>query len=60
MVYHTFQTVIFPALVSFLATVISTRFLMNYMSSAGIVMEDKNKEKLSIFHMPGLPRRSES
>jgi UDP-N-acetylglucosamine--dolichyl-phosphate N-acetylglucosaminephosphotransferase len=45
MVYHTFQTIIVPAIVSFIITVISTKFLMSYFFSAGIVAEDKNKEK---------------
>jgi UDP-N-acetylglucosamine--dolichyl-phosphate N-acetylglucosaminephosphotransferase len=45
MVYHTFQTVIIPALISFFITVISTRFIMGYLFSSGIIIEDKNKEK---------------
>jgi UDP-N-acetylglucosamine--dolichyl-phosphate N-acetylglucosaminephosphotransferase len=45
MVYHTFQTVIIPALISFFMTVISTKFLMSYLFSSGIIIEDKNKEK---------------
>jgi len=45
MVYHSFQTVIIPALISFAITLISTRFLIGYLFSSGIIMQDKNKEK---------------
>lgn len=45
MAYHTFQTVIIPALITFIITYFSTRFLIGYLSSSGIVIEDKNKEK---------------
>ncbi len=45
MAYHTFQTVIIPALVSFVVTLVSIWFLRGYLRSAGIVVEDKNKEK---------------
>ncbi len=51
MVYHTFQTIIIPALVSFIITVVGTKFLIEYFYSAGIVAEDKNKEKPLI--LPG-------
>ncbi len=44
-VYHTFLTVIVPALVSFAITVITTKFLMSYFLSAGVIEEDRNKEK---------------
>lgn len=45
MVYHTFQTIIFPALIAYLVTLVSTRFVMRYLASSGIVIEDKNKAK---------------
>lgn len=45
MVYHTFQTIIVPAVVTFIITVISIKFLIGYFYSAGIIAEDKNKEK---------------
>ncbi len=45
MAYQTFQTVIIPALITFLVTVVSTRFIMGYLYSSGIIIEDKNKEK---------------
>ena len=51
MVYNTFQTIIVPAIVSFLITIISTKFLMSYFLSAGIIAEDKNKSKST--RLPG-------
>ncbi|MDE1855566.1 MAG: hypothetical protein KGH57_04615 [Candidatus Micrarchaeota archaeon] len=45
MVYHTFQTLLVPALVSFIITLISTRFVIGYLASSGIEIDDKNKEK---------------
>jgi UDP-N-acetylglucosamine--dolichyl-phosphate N-acetylglucosaminephosphotransferase len=51
MVYHTFQTIIIPAIVAFIITAISIKFLMDYFSGAGIVAEDKNKGKHTI--LPG-------
>ncbi len=45
MVYHSFQTIIIPAVVSFLITIVSVKFTMGYFSSAGIIAEDKNKAK---------------
>lgn len=45
MVYHTFQTLLIPALVSFVITLISTRFVIGYLSSSGIMVDDKNKER---------------
>jgi UDP-N-acetylglucosamine--dolichyl-phosphate N-acetylglucosaminephosphotransferase len=43
--YHTFITLLVPAIVSFVTTYIATRFLMGYFYSAGIVEEDRNKGK---------------
>jgi UDP-N-acetylglucosamine--dolichyl-phosphate N-acetylglucosaminephosphotransferase len=45
MAYHTFQTLIVPALVSFVITIIATKFLISYLSSSGITIDDKNKER---------------
>lgn len=45
MVYHTFQTVIIPALISFVVALAAVWFLRDYLRGAGIVVEDKNKEK---------------
>jgi UDP-N-acetylglucosamine--dolichyl-phosphate N-acetylglucosaminephosphotransferase len=45
MAYHTFQTLIVPALVTFVITLISTRFVVGYLTSSGITIDDKNKEK---------------
>lgn len=45
MVYHTFQTVIIPALISFVVALAAVWFLRGYLKSAGIAVEDKNKEK---------------
>jgi UDP-N-acetylglucosamine--dolichyl-phosphate N-acetylglucosaminephosphotransferase len=45
MAYHTFLTLIIPAIISFLVTVASTKFVIGYLYESGIVIEDKNKEK---------------
>jgi UDP-N-acetylglucosamine--dolichyl-phosphate N-acetylglucosaminephosphotransferase len=45
MAYHTFQTLIVPAIVTFVITLISTRFVVGYLTSSGITIDDKNKEK---------------
>lgn len=45
MVYHSFQTIIIPAVVAFLITLVAAKFLIEYFFSAGIVAEDKNKRK---------------
>jgi len=44
-VYHTFITLLVPAIVSAAITVITTKFLMNYLYGAGVIEEDKNKGK---------------
>lgn len=46
MVYKTFQTILVPGLIVFIATIIATRFLANYLYNAGVVAEDKNKMKV--------------
>ena len=45
MAYHTFQTIIIPAIVVFAITYVATKFLMGYLFGAGIIAEDRNKEK---------------
>ncbi len=45
MSYHTFQTIIIPAIVVFAVTYFVTKFLMRYLYGAGIIAEDRNKEK---------------
>ena len=43
--YSSFLTLIIPAIISFIATVVGTRFLMRYLYGAGVVGEDHNKGK---------------
>ena len=43
--YHTYLTVIVPAIIAFIVTVLATRFLIEYFYGAGIVGEDNNKKK---------------
>ncbi len=45
MAYHTFQTLLIPALITFIITLVSTKFVTGYLSSSGITIDDKNKEK---------------
>lgn len=44
--YNTYLTIIVPAFLGLLATLIGTRFLISYLYGAGIVAEDRNKEKV--------------
>ena len=53
MAYHTFQTVIIPAIVVFVVTYFVTKFLMDYLYGAGIIAEDKNKAKPLILPSSG-------
>jgi len=46
MLFHTYITVIIPAVVAFAATLIAVLFTMNYFPKAGIIAEDHNKEKI--------------
>jgi UDP-N-acetylglucosamine--dolichyl-phosphate N-acetylglucosaminephosphotransferase len=46
MAYHSFLTIILPALCALVATVLSIKFMMPYFYGAGIVAEDRNKEKV--------------
>ncbi len=41
---HTFLTIIIPALVTFIITLIATRFLMSYMYESGVTTPDHNKK----------------
>ncbi len=43
--YQTFETIILPAVVVFITTFYSTRFLVKYLYSSGIIAEDINKPK---------------
>jgi UDP-N-acetylglucosamine--dolichyl-phosphate N-acetylglucosaminephosphotransferase len=43
--YSSFLTIIIPSVLAFIITVISTRFLMSYLYGAGVVAEDRNKDK---------------
>ena len=51
--YHTFQTIIIPGIIVFAVTLFGTKFLMSYFYRAGIVAEDKNKEKPVILPSSG-------
>jgi len=44
MLFHSYITVIIPALLSFAATLIAVMFALNYFPRAGIIAEDHNKE----------------
>ncbi len=43
--YHTYITLIVPALIAFVVTVIATRFVISYMMESGITGMDHNKGK---------------
>jgi UDP-N-acetylglucosamine--dolichyl-phosphate N-acetylglucosaminephosphotransferase len=51
MAYHSFLTIILPAAFALFATIIATKFIMHYFYSAGIVAEDRNKDKIR--RLPG-------
>ncbi|MDE1825392.1 MAG: hypothetical protein KGH82_03320 [Candidatus Micrarchaeota archaeon] len=53
LVYHTYLTVIVPALIAFIITTIATRFLMDYFLGAGVVGDDNNKPKKIILPSSG-------
>lgn len=44
-VYHSYLTLIIPAVVTFLVTVASTLFVMSYMADSGVTAIDHNKKK---------------
>lgn len=48
--YHSYLTIIIPAVIAFVITVVSTLFLMSYMSDSGVTAMDHNKK-----HAPTLP-----
>ena len=41
--FHTYLTVVVPAIVAFVITVVATKFVINYMREAGITITDHNK-----------------
>ena len=43
--YHTYLTLIVPAIIAFIITTVATKFLMDYFLGAGIVGDDNNKPK---------------
>ncbi|MDE1851697.1 MAG: hypothetical protein KGH69_03355 [Candidatus Micrarchaeota archaeon] len=45
--YHTFQTILVPGIIAFVATVIGTKFLISYLFDAGVIAEDRNKERIA-------------
>jgi UDP-N-acetylglucosamine--dolichyl-phosphate N-acetylglucosaminephosphotransferase len=51
--YHTYLTIIVPAVVAFIITVIATRFVIDYFYSSGITGEDHNKEKPTLLPSSG-------
>ena len=51
MAYHSFLTVILPAAFALIATVLALKFIMPYFYGAGIVAEDRNKERVR--RLPG-------
>src|SRR5271170_4326506 len=51
MAYHSFLTVILPALFSLVATVLAVKFIMSYYYNAGIIAADMNKENMR--RLPG-------
>jgi UDP-N-acetylglucosamine--dolichyl-phosphate N-acetylglucosaminephosphotransferase len=51
MAYHSFVTIILPALFALAATLVAIKFIMPYFYGAGIVAEDRNKEKIK--RLPG-------
>jgi len=46
MAYHSFLTILLPAIFSLIATVAAIKLVMPYFYNAGIVAEDRNKEKI--------------
>jgi UDP-N-acetylglucosamine--dolichyl-phosphate N-acetylglucosaminephosphotransferase len=42
--YHSYLTLIIPAVVAFIVTVVSTLFIMSYMSDSGVTAIDHNKK----------------
>ncbi len=49
--YHTYLSLAIPAILAFIATVYSSKFLMPYMANAGVTAKDYNKK-----NKPTLPR----
>ncbi len=53
MAYSTYLTLIIPAVITFIITVGSTKFVMDYLYGAGVVAEDHNKAKPKILPNSG-------
>ncbi|MDE1868832.1 MAG: hypothetical protein KGH60_02595 [Candidatus Micrarchaeota archaeon] len=53
MPYKTFLTILVPAIVAFIITVIVTRFFITYMKGAGVTVIDHNKKKRPILASSG-------
>ncbi|MDE1847019.1 MAG: hypothetical protein KGH52_03090 [Candidatus Micrarchaeota archaeon] len=51
--YHTYLTVIVPAVIAFIVTVVATKFAIEYFYGAGITDEDHNKQKMAILPSSG-------
>ncbi len=51
--YHTYLTIVVPAVIAFAATIITTKFLMSYFREVGIVAKDYNKKKPLILPTSG-------
>ncbi len=51
--YHTYLTIIVPAFISLVVSLLGTRFLIGYMKGAGVVGIDKNKKKPTILASSG-------
>jgi UDP-N-acetylglucosamine--dolichyl-phosphate N-acetylglucosaminephosphotransferase len=43
--YNTYLTIIVPSIIAFVVTLFGTRFVISYFSGAGVIAEDRNKEK---------------
>ena len=46
MAYHSFLTIILPAVFALISTVLAIKFIMPYFYNAGIIAADMNKEKV--------------
>ncbi|MEM3791250.1 MAG: hypothetical protein QXL16_00785 [Candidatus Micrarchaeaceae archaeon] len=46
--YHTYLTILLPSILSFISTIIATRFFKGYFLESGIALEDHNKEKVKL------------
>lgn len=53
MAYHSYLTIIVPALATYFVTILAVRFILSYFTSAGVVAEDHNKQKIRILPNSG-------